>query len=167
MPEQFNPESFRGDFEALADVIKDSWGQNQNQSLLYDEPFLRLAFAYPGTSFDPLMGYAETETLRALAFVNRVRWVRMDIAGKMRLAGFDVCGSTTVALGGGQGGPRSNNATRDPKDGGWCILNPTRKPKWKSGLKMAKGLWTGFMQAAERFPGCPAVFRRRPNTLVP
>ena len=61
-------------------------GQNQNQSILYDEPFLRSAFAYPGTSFDPLMGYAETETLRALAFVNRGRWVRMDIARKMRLA---------------------------------------------------------------------------------
>jgi hypothetical protein len=121
-------------------------GQNQNQSILYDEPFLRSAFAYPGTSFDPLMGYAETETLRALAFVNRGRWVRMDIARKI-----ETC----------------RNATRDPKDGGWCILNPTRKPKWKSGLKMAKGLWTGFMQAAERFPGCPAVFRRRPNTLVP
>jgi GNAT superfamily N-acetyltransferase len=52
MFEQCNPESFRGDFEALADVVKDSWGQNQNQSLLYDEPFLRSAFAYPGTSFD-------------------------------------------------------------------------------------------------------------------
>jgi hypothetical protein len=52
MPEQYNLESFRGDFESLADVVKDSWGQNQNQSLLYDEPFLRSAFAYPGTSFD-------------------------------------------------------------------------------------------------------------------
>jgi hypothetical protein len=52
MLEQYTPESFRGDFESLADVVKDSWGQNQNQSLLYDEPFLRSAFAYPGTSFD-------------------------------------------------------------------------------------------------------------------
>ena len=52
MPEQYSPESFRGDFESLAEVVKDSWAQNQNQSLLYDEPFLRSAFAYPGTSFD-------------------------------------------------------------------------------------------------------------------
>lgn len=51
-PEQYNPESFRGDFESLAAVIRDSWSENQDQSLLYDESFLRTAFAYPGTSFD-------------------------------------------------------------------------------------------------------------------
>src|ERR1019366_9052097 len=51
-PEQYKPESFRGDFESLAAVIRDSWGENQDQSLLYDESFLRTAFAYPGTSFD-------------------------------------------------------------------------------------------------------------------
>ena len=48
---QYTPESFRGDFESLAAVVKDSWGQNRDQSLLYDEPFLRSAFAYPGASF--------------------------------------------------------------------------------------------------------------------
>jgi hypothetical protein len=52
MPGQYTPESFRGDFGSLAAVVKDSWGQNQDQSLLYDEPFLRSAFAYPGASFD-------------------------------------------------------------------------------------------------------------------
>lgn len=52
MPEQCNPESFRGDFESLATVVKDSWSENQKQSLLYDESFIRSAFAYPGASFD-------------------------------------------------------------------------------------------------------------------
>jgi hypothetical protein len=52
MPGQYEPESFRGDFEALAAVLKDSWSENANQPLLYDEAFLRSAFAYPGASFD-------------------------------------------------------------------------------------------------------------------
>jgi hypothetical protein len=52
MPEQYNPESFRGDFESLASVVKDSWSETKNQSLLYDESFIRSAFAYPGASFD-------------------------------------------------------------------------------------------------------------------
>ncbi|HVB57349.1 MAG TPA: hypothetical protein VNE63_13125 [Candidatus Acidoferrales bacterium] len=52
MARQYTPESFRGDFGSLAASMKDSWSQNTDQSLLYDEPFLRSAFAYPGTSFD-------------------------------------------------------------------------------------------------------------------
>jgi hypothetical protein len=52
MPEQYNPESFRGDFESLAAIVKDSWSENKNQSPLYDESFLRSAFEYPGASFD-------------------------------------------------------------------------------------------------------------------
>ena len=47
-----SPESFRGDFESLAAVVKDSWGENQNQSILCDAPLLRSAFAYPGASLD-------------------------------------------------------------------------------------------------------------------
>jgi hypothetical protein len=52
MPEQYDLESFRGDFESLASVVKESWSENQNQSLLYDESFIRSAFEYPGASFD-------------------------------------------------------------------------------------------------------------------
>ena len=52
MPEQYTPESFRGDFESLAAVVKSSWSENRDQSLLYDEAFLRSAFEYPGASFD-------------------------------------------------------------------------------------------------------------------
>jgi hypothetical protein len=52
MAEQYNLESFRGDFESLAAIVKDSWRENKYQSLLYDESFLRSAFAYPGASFD-------------------------------------------------------------------------------------------------------------------
>ena len=51
-PEQYNPESFRGDFKSLATVVRESWNENHNQSLLYDESFLRSAFEYPGASFD-------------------------------------------------------------------------------------------------------------------
>lgn len=47
-----SPESFRGDFESLAAVVKDSWGENQHQSILCDAPLLRSAFAYPGASLD-------------------------------------------------------------------------------------------------------------------
>jgi hypothetical protein len=50
--QQYSTESFRGDFESLASVVKQSWSENQNQSLLYDEEFLRSAFEYPGASFD-------------------------------------------------------------------------------------------------------------------
>src|SRR5579862_2308024 len=49
---QCSPESFRGDFESLAAVVKDSWGQNKDRSLLFDEPLLRSAFTYPGSSYD-------------------------------------------------------------------------------------------------------------------
>ena len=51
MAQPGKPESFRGDFEPLAAVMADSWGQNQDQSLLYGLDFLRSAFAYPGASF--------------------------------------------------------------------------------------------------------------------
>jgi ribosomal protein S18 acetylase RimI-like enzyme len=49
---QYSPESFRGDFESLATLLRDSWSQNHEQSLLYDEQSLRSAFKYPGASFD-------------------------------------------------------------------------------------------------------------------
>ena len=50
--EQYDAESFRGDFDSLASVVRDSWSETPNQSLLYDAPFIRSAFAYPGASFD-------------------------------------------------------------------------------------------------------------------
>jgi ribosomal protein S18 acetylase RimI-like enzyme len=52
IPNQYNLESFRADFESLAAILKDSWSENQYQSVLYDESFLRSAFKYPGASFD-------------------------------------------------------------------------------------------------------------------
>lgn len=52
MPEQYEAESFRGDFEALAAMMQLSWAENSNQALLYTEEFLRSAFDYPGSSFD-------------------------------------------------------------------------------------------------------------------
>ena len=44
-------ESFRGDFDALASMMKQSWAENEQQSLAYDRPFLRSAFQYPGAAF--------------------------------------------------------------------------------------------------------------------
>jgi hypothetical protein len=45
-------DSFRGDFANLAALIRESWGENRDQSLNYDEAFLRSAFEYPRTRFD-------------------------------------------------------------------------------------------------------------------
>jgi hypothetical protein len=52
MPESIQFDSFRGDFASLAAVMKRSWSEGRSQSLLYDEPFLRSAFQYPGSSFE-------------------------------------------------------------------------------------------------------------------
>jgi hypothetical protein len=45
-------ESFRGDFTSLAAIIEASWKLNKEPALLFDEPFLRSAFEYPGSTFD-------------------------------------------------------------------------------------------------------------------
>lgn len=45
-------ENFRGDFVALADMVKASWSLNKEPALLFTEAFLRSAFEYPGSSFD-------------------------------------------------------------------------------------------------------------------
>src|ERR1039458_9421218 len=52
MTEPIQIESFPGDFASLAAVMKCSWGESRSQSLLYDEPFLRSAFQYPGASYE-------------------------------------------------------------------------------------------------------------------
>ena len=44
--------AFRGDFGQLAAMLQQSWSANQEQPLLYTEPFLRSAFEYPGSSFE-------------------------------------------------------------------------------------------------------------------
>lgn len=44
--------SFGGEFGQLADMMRQSWSENPNQSLLYTEDFLRSAFDYPGCGFD-------------------------------------------------------------------------------------------------------------------
>jgi hypothetical protein len=45
------PCAFRGDFGALAAMMRRSWEGNLNQTLLYSEEFLRSAFDYPGSGF--------------------------------------------------------------------------------------------------------------------
>jgi ribosomal protein S18 acetylase RimI-like enzyme len=44
-------ENFRGDFEALAEIMEASWSLNNEPALLFTEEFLRSAFEYPGSSF--------------------------------------------------------------------------------------------------------------------
>lgn len=68
--------AFRGDFAALAAIIRRSWAENSNQPLLYTEEFLRSAFDYPGSSFDlaPAV-YGDTGLLGFVAgFPRFVRW---------------------------------------------------------------------------------------------
>ncbi len=42
-------EDFRGDYGAVASMMRRSWAQNKETPLLYTEEFLRSAFDYPGT----------------------------------------------------------------------------------------------------------------------
>jgi hypothetical protein len=69
--------SFRGDFDALAAMMQQSWADNPNQGLLYSEAFLRSAFDYPGSSFDlaPAI-YKEADILGFVAGFPRS--VRLD-----------------------------------------------------------------------------------------
>jgi Acetyltransferase (GNAT) family len=80
MPSDPSPESFRGDFGALAEVIKESWGQNRDQSPLWDEAFLRSAFAYPGSSFDlaPTIYIDDRPAAFVAAFPRRVRFEQTE-----------------------------------------------------------------------------------------
>ena len=43
---------FCGEFGELAAMMRQSWAENPNQSLLYTEDFLRSAFDYPGSGLD-------------------------------------------------------------------------------------------------------------------
>jgi sugar phosphate isomerase/epimerase len=45
-------ESFRGDFEGLAAVMAESWGENASTPFLYTAPFLASLFEYPGAGFE-------------------------------------------------------------------------------------------------------------------
>ena len=68
--------TFRGDFEALATMIQRSWANNPNQSLLYNEAFLRSVFDYPGSSFELApSAYGDAGLLGFVAgFPRCVRW---------------------------------------------------------------------------------------------
>lgn len=44
--------SFAGEYRALAAMMRESWGQNNQQPLDFSEEFLRSAFDYPGATFD-------------------------------------------------------------------------------------------------------------------
>jgi hypothetical protein len=70
------PSAFRGDFGALAAMMRQSWEGNLSQTLLYSEEFLRSAFDYPGSSFDlaPAI-YGDTGLFGFLAgFPRSVLW---------------------------------------------------------------------------------------------
>jgi len=44
-------EDFRGDYEEVADLVRRSWMENSNQSLMYTPDFVASYFEYPGSSF--------------------------------------------------------------------------------------------------------------------
>jgi hypothetical protein len=45
-------DSFKGDFEELANAVNQSWAENPQGALLYSESFLRSVLQQPGASFD-------------------------------------------------------------------------------------------------------------------
>lgn len=70
------PCAFRGDFSALAAMMRQSWEGNPNQALLYSEAFLRSAFDYPGSGLGlaPAL-YGDSGLLGFLAgFPRSVLW---------------------------------------------------------------------------------------------
>lgn len=68
--------TFRGDFGELASMMRESWADNANQSLLYSQHFLRSAFEYPGSSFDMAPAiYGDADLLGFVAgFPRFARW---------------------------------------------------------------------------------------------
>jgi GNAT superfamily N-acetyltransferase len=59
--------AFRGDFDAVSDLMAQSWAKNGDQSLLYTPAFLANSFEYPGASLD--MAAAVYKSGRPVAFV--------------------------------------------------------------------------------------------------
>jgi hypothetical protein len=70
------PEDFRGDFRELAAMMKDSWGGNKQEPLLYTEEFMRSVLAGPGASSDLCTAIYEEGALVAFGagFVRNVRY---------------------------------------------------------------------------------------------
>jgi hypothetical protein len=75
-------EDFRGDFDAVAAMMEESWGEAVTAPLLYSDAFLRSCFDYPGASFE--LAPAIYEDDRPVAFVagfpRRVRYAGTDHA---------------------------------------------------------------------------------------
>jgi hypothetical protein len=70
-------DSFNGDFRELAELMGQSWAENQQGSLLYSESFLRSALQQPGASLDSCPAVYEDGKLMAFG-ANFPRSVRSD-----------------------------------------------------------------------------------------
>jgi hypothetical protein len=67
---------FGGDYEALANLVEQSWAENKESSLRYTPEFLRSCFEYPGTTVDlaPTI-YQEGRPVAFIAgFPRNVEW---------------------------------------------------------------------------------------------
>src|SRR5687767_11870833 len=67
---------FGGDYEALADLVEQSWAENKESSLRYTPEFLRSCFEYPGTTMElaPTI-YQEGRPVAFIAgFPRNVEW---------------------------------------------------------------------------------------------
>jgi GNAT superfamily N-acetyltransferase len=119
---------FNGDYEAVANLIEQSWAENKESSLRYTPEFIRSCFEYPGTTVDLAPTIYEGD--RPVAFIagfprnvewNEQRerlilstlltsspetkgkgygaWLWMDLARKAREAGYD--GMISICVAGG------------------------------------------------------------------
>jgi len=74
-------EDFRGDFEELAVLMRDSWAENKSQPLLYTAEFLSSFFSYPGASFhnSPTL-YEDSKPAAFIGgFPRRLKWKGRDL----------------------------------------------------------------------------------------
>jgi len=69
-------ENFRGDYQALADLLQRSWSENSQQALYYSPDFLRSFFTAPGASESLEPSFYRDDTLAAFAagFQRRVAY---------------------------------------------------------------------------------------------
>lgn len=73
--------SFRGDFDAVSDLIQSSWSENAQKPLHYSPEFLASCFEYPGASYAlaPTMYLGDVPVAFAAGFPRMVRYRGRDL----------------------------------------------------------------------------------------
>jgi len=74
-------ENFRGDFDAIGLLMKQSWGKNDKQALLYTKEFLQSCFEYPQAShgFAPTIYHGTAPIAFVAGFPRRVRYKEREL----------------------------------------------------------------------------------------